>query len=113
MKKLTKKELAWYIFAGVIAVVGLFSLVLGIVGEHLPVKASENWIITSESAWLSNWSHMGYRFWGLILIAAAALIFCVALSLFAREGDRDTERALRRAQRLGAKPVSEPAPEEK
>ena len=39
MKKLTKKELAWYIFAGVIAVVGLFSLVLGIVGEHLPVKA--------------------------------------------------------------------------
>ena len=112
MKKLTKKEIAVYIIAGVIAVVGLFSLVLGIVGEHLPVLASENWIITSESAWLSNWSHMGYRFWGLILLGVAALIACVSLSLFAREGDRDSERALRRAQRLGTKPVASPSDEQ-
>lgn len=107
MKKITKKEIVFYVIAGVIGIVGLFSLVLGIVGEHLPVLASDNWILTSEAAWLSNWSHMGYRFWGLILIGAATLLACVCLTLFAREGDRDQERALRRAQRLGKQKASE------
>ncbi|MCR5492017.1 MAG: hypothetical protein K6F32_07820 [Bacilli bacterium] len=101
MKKLSKKEITFYVIAAVIGAIGLFSLVLGIVGEHLPVLASDNWILTSEAAWLSNWSHMGYRFWGLILIGAAVLLTCICLTVFAREGDRDTERALRRAQRLG------------
>ena len=107
MKKVTKKEIAWYVIAGVIGVLGLFSLILGIVGEHLPVLASDNWILTSEAAWLSNWSHMGYRFWGLILIGAATLLAVICLTLFAKEGDRDQERALRRAQRLGKAKASE------
>ena len=106
--KLKRKEIAWYVISGILAFVGLVFVVFGIVGDHLPVKASDNWVIISEKAWLSNWSHIGYRVWGIILVAAGALIAAIALTLFAKEGDRDTERAQRRAQRLAIE--AEPLP---
>ena len=108
--KLKKKELVWYIIAGILALVGLVFLVFGIVGDHLPVTYADNWIYVSEAAWLTNWSHMGYRVWGIILIAAAAVLAALVLTLFAREGDRDSERATRRAQRLAIE--AEPLPAE-
>ena len=85
-----------------------------IVGDHLPVKASDNWVIISEKAWLSNWSGLGYRFWGIILVVAAAVLSAIVLTVSAREGDRDTERAQRRAQRLAieAEPLPAEAPSE-
>ncbi len=109
---LPRKEIAWYVFASFLAVVGLTFIVIGIVGDHLPVKSSDNWVLISEAAWLSNWSHMGYRYWGIILLAAGALIGCTALTMFARSGDRDSERALRRAQRLAAVSEEEPVVKE-
>ncbi len=99
--RLAKKELFWYILSGTIALLGIIFIVFGIIGDHLEVDTEKgNWVIESENAWLSNWSHMGYRWWGLILLMAGALIAVVSLTLFAREGDRDSERAARRAQRL-------------
>lgn len=106
-KKISKKEIVWYSISGFIALVGLFFLVLGIVGENIPVVYSENWILYSEPLWLSNWSGMGYRYWGLILFLAGSLLAVVCLSVFARETDRDSERASRRAQRLGIEKVEE------
>ena len=99
-KKLSNKEIAWYVIAGVIAALGLVSLVFGIVGEHFPGKFEDNWIAASESGWIKAWSNLGYRWWGLILLGVAAFIAIVSLTVFAKEGDRDSERALRRAQRL-------------
>ena len=108
-KRLRGKELFWYIFSGIIGLLGLIFLVFGIVGDHWQVLYSDNWILQSENVWLKNWSHIGYRWWGLILLGIAAFISIVSLTLFAREGDRDSERALRRAQRLAieAEPLEE------
>lgn len=105
---LTKKEIVFYAIAAFLATVGLVFLVFGIVGTYLPVLASDNWILVSENAWLTNWSHMGYRYWGLILIGVGAIIAIICLTYFAKAGDRDEERALRRAQRLAI--ASEDAP---
>ncbi len=99
-KKLPGKELAWYIIAGFIALVGLVFLVFGIIGAHYPGLASDNWVAISEAAWLTNWSKMGYRWWGLILLGVGAVLAAICLNVFARSGDRDEERALRRQQRL-------------
>ncbi len=114
-KKLSRKELFWYVLAGIIGVTGLLFLVFGIVGDHFPGLYADNWIAASENAWLKNWSGLGYRYWGIILIAAGAFIAIVALAVFAKEGDRDSDRERRRAQRLGAtvSPVVDVTPEEK
>ena len=90
----------WYILASIIGVAGLVFVIFGIVGDYLPVLNSENWIKTSEDAWLQPWIHMGYRYFGIILVLLAAFIAMLSLTIFAREGDRDAERNLRRAQRL-------------
>ena len=120
-KKLSNKEIAWYVVASIIATVGLVFLVFGIVGDHFPGDFKDNWIASSENGWLKNWSNMGYRWWGLILLGIAAFIAIVSLTVFAKEGDRDSERALRRAQRLAmassnvkeAEVVSETSDEDK
>jgi len=110
-KKILKtREIVFYAITGFIGLVGLVFIVFGIVGDHLPVKASDNWVIISEKAWLSNLSGLGYRFWGIILIVAAAVLSAIVLTVSAREGDRDTERAQRRAQRLAIE--AEPLPAE-
>ncbi|MBQ9458173.1 MAG: hypothetical protein IJU64_06730 [Bacilli bacterium] len=99
---LSKKEWFWYILTLFLAFVGLVFAIIGIIGDHLPVKASENWVRVSEKAWLTNWSPLGYRYWGIVLLAGGLIIFALALTLFSRESDRDNERAIRRAQRLAA-----------
>ena len=112
-KKLTRKEIAWYVIAAIIATLGLTSLVFGIVGDHFPGLYEDNWIAQGEAAWIKAWSHLGYRYWGIILLCVAAFIAIVALTVFAKEGDRDTERALRRQQRLAlTNVVEEPKAEE-
>lgn len=95
-----RKERFWYILGGFLAFAGLVFLIFGIIGDHMPVKASDNWVIYSQDMWLTNWSGMGYRYWGLILLGLGTLIAVIALTYFASSGDRDSERAARRAQRL-------------
>ena len=97
---LPRKELVWYAIAATLATLGLVFLVFGIIGSHLPVKASDNWVKNSENTWLVPWSKMGYRWWGLIILGVGLAIGIIALCVFARSGDRDSERAQRRAQRL-------------
>ena len=99
-KKLTNKEIAWYVIASIIAVVGLTFLVFGIIGDHFPGDYSDNWVAASENGWIKAWSGLGYRWWGIILLVAAAFLAILVMNIFAKEGDRDTERAIRRQQRL-------------
>lgn len=108
----SKKEWAWYIICLFIAFVGLVFAIIGIIGDHLPVKASDNWVRISEAAWLTNWSPMGYRYWGIILLCGGLVIFSFALTFFSRESDRDSERAARRAQRLAMLQEASAAPQE-
>ena len=111
-KGLKKKELFWYVLSGVIALVGIVFIVFGIVGDYLPVLASENWVRISEAqAWPFTWLNLGYRQLGIILVLIAAFVVMLALTLFAREGDRDAERNLRRAQRLAIEAEETPAQE--
>ena len=122
-KKISNKELTWYVIAIIIGVVGLTSLVFGIIGEHFPGLYSDNWIAAGEAGWIKAWSGLGYRWWGIILLAIAVFLAVVVGNVFAKEGDRDVERALRRQQRLAMsqqvidnaevteKPAEEPKPE--
>ena len=103
-----RKERFWYVLGGFLAFAGLVFVIFGIIGDHMPVKASDNWVIYSQNMWLTNWSGMGYRYWGLILLGAGTLIAVIALVYFASSGDRDTERAARRAQRLAIESEEEP-----
>lgn len=109
--KLKKSEIFWYTLAALFGVVGVAFIVIGIIGDYLPVLASDNWVRISESsAWPFAWLHLGYRYLGIILVLIAAFIGMLSLTLFAREGDRDAERNLRRAQRLAIE--SEETPNE-
>lgn len=109
-RKISNKELFWYVLASIIGVLGLVSLVFGIVGEHFPGLYSDNWIAASESGWIKAWSGLGYRWWGIILLVAAATLTVIVANVFAKEGDRDVERALRRQQRLAMSNVVDEAP---
>ena len=106
-KKLSNKEIAWYVIASLIGILGLIFLVFGIIGANFPGAFEDNWIAASENVWLKNWSPFGYRWWGVILVAIAAALAIIVLTVFAKEGDRDTERALRRQQRLAMSNVVE------
>ena len=110
-KKLTNKEIAWYVVASVLAVAAIVFIVFGIIGDHFPGKYEDNWVLASEKVWLTSWTPLGYRWWGVVLLALSALIAAITLNVFAKETDRDTERAQRRAQRLAmasSEPESKP-----
>jgi hypothetical protein len=97
--KISKGEITWIVISSVIAAAGLFMSILGIVGDHLPVKNSENWILLGESSFESVMK-MNYRWFGVILIIGAAFISVLFLNHYAKKGDIDEERNLRRQQRL-------------
>ena len=101
-KKIHPVEIVFYSIASVLAVVGLVSLVFGIVGHHLTVPLDDNWIKTAEKAIV-----LDFRLWGLILIASAALVAVVVLMIFASGADRAYEKTLRRQQRLNSSITSE------
>ena len=104
---LTKGEIVAYSFAALFLVAGLFFIILAIIGDHLPVKYDDNWIIQSSAA-VESWSKLGYRWWGLIFFSIGVLIGCISLSVFAGKSDRDTERVARRSQRLAINQASAP-----
>lgn len=98
-QKLTTGEIIWTAICSLIAVGGLFMVVLGIVGDYLPVKASENWILLGEASFQSTMK-MNYRWFGVIILLADAIISVIYLNYYAKKSDIDEERALRRQQRL-------------
>jgi hypothetical protein len=107
--KMSRGEIVWTCIAGAIGFAGLFMVVLGIVGDYLPLKASENWILLGESSF-QGVMKMNYRWFGVLLILFAALVSVIYLNYYAKKGDIDEERALRRQQRLQVISQSAEAP---
>lgn len=108
-QKLTIGEIVWTAICSLIAAGGLFMVILGIVGDYLPVKASENWILLGEASFQATMK-MNYRWFGVIILLADALIAVIYLNYFAKKSDIDEERALRRQQRLQVISQSADAP---
>lgn len=95
VRKISGKELAWYIVAGVVALLGLTSLIFGIVGHHLSVSLDNNFIKQAEKVIV-----LDFRTWGVIALAGAMVIALITLLVFAKISDRDIEKTIRRQQRI-------------
>jgi uncharacterized membrane protein YbaN (DUF454 family) len=108
-RKMTIGEIVWTAVCSLIAAGGLFMVILGIVGDYLPVKASENWILLGEASFQSTMK-MNYRWFGVLILLADAIISVIYLNYYAKKGDIDEERALRRQQRLQVISQSADAP---
>ncbi len=98
-RKVSNWEIFWIVVSGILAVGGLFLLVLGLVGSFIPVLNSENWILSSQSA-LQAATGLSYIWLGAIILVVDSILACIYLNYFAKRSDLDSERALRRAQRL-------------
>jgi hypothetical protein len=100
-RKIGRWEIFWISFEGLAAFVGLFLMILGIVGDYLPVRYKYNWILQSETGWMKfSGSQITFRWFGFFFLIGAAILAVITLNYFAKAGDRNEERALRRAQRL-------------
>ncbi len=101
-KKVSGKELAWYIFGGIFAAAGIVFMVFGIIGYSLNVLPSDNWVKISENAAFVSWSKMGWLPWGLILFGFGALVIVLTMVYNAKKADREAEKENRRKQRQAA-----------
>lgn len=100
-RKISGWEIFWICFEGLAAFVGLFLIILGIVGDYLPVLYKYNWILQSENGWMKfSGSQITFRWFGFFFLIGAAILSVITLNYFAKAGDRNEERELRRAQRL-------------
>ena len=119
MKKVTTKEFIWYAACGLIAFLGLVSLVFGIIGYHMNVPSDLNFIVKFEEK-----INFELRYLGIILIGAGAVLSIIVLLFNAKKADREVEKKLRREQRIAAQQnktievkeavqiIEEPKPEE-
>lgn len=108
-------HVAWRSIIGAIdalhAAAGILFIVLGFISDYLPKKNSENW--TGDATFAAN-MHMGYRWFGFILLAGAVLILAIFFNVMAHHDEADRERELRRQERmkiLAASAPETPAPE--
>lgn len=94
-------HIAWRSIIGVIdgllAVAGIIFIVLGFISDYLPKKNSENW--TGNATFAAN-MHMGYRWFGFILLAGAVLILAIFFNVMAHHDEANRERELRRQERM-------------
>lgn len=107
-KTLSKSEIFWISFESLLGFVGIFLLVLGIVGDYLPVVYSDNWIRQSEEGWM-KWSNsqITFRWFGVFFLLGALLFALITLNHYAKKSDINDERELRRAQRMQVLNASE------
>ena len=90
--QINKIERNIYIGSIAVGVVGLVFIILGIIADNV------NYDNPLNQAQLN----FKFRYIGLIIIASAALIAFVTLLIFARNVDKENEKANRRKQRLNA-----------
>lgn len=94
--KLTVVEWVFYPLAGVIALGGIALMILGLIASYLPVRTIDNPLAVAQAN-----SPLTFIQWGLIALALGVVIAVIVLSVFAHRFDRESEKASRRAARLG------------
>lgn len=97
MRKITNKEFLWYLGCGLIAFLGLLSIVFGIIGYHMSGSNGTNFVLEFEEK-----IRFELRYIGLILIGGALVIAIGVLLFYAKKADREVEKKIRREQRLAA-----------
>ena len=89
-------ELIWYSLMGGLGLWGLTYIVLGLVARYAPVRDADNELLKASNA-IEKAFGLGFFYWGLIILAIAAVGAAVALLIFSRKADREYEKAQRRA----------------
>lgn len=103
MKKLSWKEIVWYVISGVFAFGGLILITFGIFGHHMNVPLNENFIKTAENALIKALNiPFDFRIWGIIFLFVGLVIAIITLNIHAKKVDREVEKTIRRQQRLNA-----------
>ena len=90
-------EIVWYTICLAVALWGLTYVVLGIVTKYNNIEA-----LTNFNEKFANTFGLQLYFWGLIIVAIAAVATVIVLLFFAKTFDRATEREQRRSARLSA-----------
>ena len=101
--KISGKEFAWYLVGSTIAVFGVILMVFGIVGHHIQISASNNFIKTAESSLIEAIKiPFDFRIWGILIFVLGVAIDVIALAFNAKKTDREVDKQLRRQQRQAA-----------
>ena len=102
-KKFRKSEIALYIVAGVIFLVGLTLLILGLVADNaIGTDNSFTDLYVNQKEWLTKTGTniLSFRNMGFMVIALAAIIAIITLSLnadyFARQKEREERKQIRK-----------------
>lgn len=102
-EKISGKEVVWYVIAGVFALFGITLMVFGIIGHHMNVALSDNFIKSAEDALINAIKiPFDFRIWGIMFVLIGTIILIIALNANAKKADRDIEKTIRRQQRLNA-----------
>lgn len=91
-------EIVWYAICGAVALWGLTYIVLGLVAGELGIHSSKN-VLLQASNEIQNTFGLGFFYWGLIILAIAAVSAVIVLLIYAKRIDRDVEKTQRRAAR--------------
>ena len=101
--KVSGKEFVWYLVGATIAVFGIILMVFGIVGHHIPLSGSDNFIKAAESSLIEAIKiPFDFRIWGILIFVLGVAIDVIALVVNAKKADREVEKVLRRQQRQAA-----------
>lgn len=96
LNKISNKELAFYLIAGLIALAGLILVCFGIVSSNVNRQSQ---IHDADLAFAAKMK-LPFRYWGLILFVVGVLVAVITLCVNAKKTDRIVEKEIRRQQRL-------------
>ena len=105
-KELTTFEKACYPVCCALILWGLTYTVLGLIADNLAVPSAQNHL-KQASDQIAKLFGLGFFGWGLIIFSIGTVIATIVLLSYARNTDRDYERAQRRAARLARNRLNE------
>ena len=105
-------ELVWYTLCCLVGIWGITYIVLGLVAENLPIRATNEGLVKVNLDFAKKFG-LDFLGWGLIILAIAAVAAVIVLLLFSNKVDREYEKNVRRAQRLAQLEAEEIKEEEK
>lgn len=105
-KKILKMSIFELVAYSALLLVGLWGLVYALLGfscEFIYYKSD----LYKANGIIHKTFGLNFLWWGLIIMGIAVVLAVILLCVFAKQSDRDFEKAQRRAARLKKSPVSE------